>query len=444
VITGINPTRGFGASPFGSGNFPFGQNNTASRASATLGLGQNIGGVPPLSQKDMDQLQQVLMQFLMALIAQQGSQGNGFQRQLGTPGAYAGGMAPTAGWGQGGKGAANAAFAQPMATPMSAIPTANNFGESANGQAIANTARGIASARNTTGRCYAGVADALDRHGVHLSGMSAYMAADQLARQPKFKEVQVGAQQLAQLPAGAVVVWGKTGASPDGHISISDGRGNEMSDHIAPQRSQLRGHQNFRVFVPQESVNRNNGIMPVANRNSMPAVSNTQSHPAGQTRAVQDMGRIQGLAPMIERAARQHNMPPAVLAGIVSRESRGRNVIGDGGFGHGLAQIDSGSFGQWTRDWRAAGMPAEAGLHKGAEVFANKRRYLRNKFPNLTESQLLSATLSSYNAGEGAVARTIRQGRDPDSRTTGGDYARDVLNRASVFAQNVTHWMPTA
>ena len=87
-------------------------------------------------------------------------------------------------------------------------------------------------------------------------------------------------------------------------------------------------------------------------------------------------------------------------------------------------------------------MPAEEGLRKGAEVFANKREYLRNRFPQLTPDELMIATLSAYNAGEGAVGRALQRGASTDSVTTGKDYARDVLNRASVFANRLPQWMP--
>ena len=87
-------------------------------------------------------------------------------------------------------------------------------------------------------------------------------------------------------------------------------------------------------------------------------------------------------------------------------------------------------------------MPVEEGLRKGAEIFAKKREYLRNRFPQLTPNELMTATLSAYNAGEGAVGRALHRGASTDSVTTGKDYARDVLNRASVFANQLPHWMP--
>ncbi|MBT6176540.1 MAG: peptidoglycan-binding protein [Deltaproteobacteria bacterium] len=52
------------------------------------------------------------------------------------------------------------------------------------------------------------------------------------------------------LTPDGVVVWGRTGVSPHGHISIALGDGREASDHIDVQRTQLRGHTNVRVFMP--------------------------------------------------------------------------------------------------------------------------------------------------------------------------------------------------
>ena len=122
---------------------------------------------------------------------------------------------------------------------------------SAAGNSLASRARNIATSRNTTGRCYSGVADAVDAEvGRFLHGASAYMAADQLATHPSFQEIDTSASNLRDLPAGAVVVWGRTGVSPHGHISIALGDGREASDHIDVQRTQLRGHTNVRVFMP--------------------------------------------------------------------------------------------------------------------------------------------------------------------------------------------------
>lgn len=107
------------------------------------------------------------------------------------------------------------------------------------------------------GWCFKYVCEALARAGVKggVGGASAYMAADQLAKNPKFREIKVAPQDLKKLPAGAVVVWDRngTGASAagreHGHISISLGDGREVSDLIRPQTTNMGS--NVRVFLPQ-------------------------------------------------------------------------------------------------------------------------------------------------------------------------------------------------
>ena len=117
------------------------------------------------------------------------------------------------------------------------------------GQALAQEASREARARGTVGNCYNAVADVIDRKvDKFLWGGHAYMAADQLAaRKDRFREVP--ANDLAKLPAGAVVVWGK-GSSRSGHISIALGDGREASDHIDAQMRSHYGGAPARVFVP--------------------------------------------------------------------------------------------------------------------------------------------------------------------------------------------------
>ena len=101
-------------------------------------------------------------------------------------------------------------------------------------------------------RCYEWVAKALDRVGVHLQGGSAHMAAGQLARSPRFREVQVSREQLPSLPAGAIVVWAGSPATTGhghGHISIATGDGRELSDR--PRKQLTNYGKSFRVFLPK-------------------------------------------------------------------------------------------------------------------------------------------------------------------------------------------------
>lgn len=116
---------------------------------------------------------------------------------------------------------------------------------------IAHSAEAGARARDTVGNCYAAVAEAIEAHvPPFLWGMSAWMAADQLAASPSFRELSVSGADLPALPAGTVVVW-EQGSSPHGHISIALGDGREASDHIAAQMTSHYGGGRPRAFTVQ-------------------------------------------------------------------------------------------------------------------------------------------------------------------------------------------------
>lgn len=134
-------------------------------------------------------------------------------------------------------------------TTLKALEASQN-GPTALGRKLAASARAVARSRNSVGRCYAAVATAMDRVlPSFLSGGHAYMAASQLAAHPRFKEIP-SPKNMSSLPEGAVVVWGK-GSSRSGHISVALGKGQEASDHIAPQMQSHYGGARARVFLPQ-------------------------------------------------------------------------------------------------------------------------------------------------------------------------------------------------
>lgn len=120
------------------------------------------------------------------------------------------------------------------------------------GQALVEATRAAAdSYREKPGErlCYRyvkqGVSQAL---GISLSGGSAYLAANQLAGSDHFREASVKASDLPGLPAGSIVVWGKSKKRPHGHISVADGQGKEISDRVRPQ---ITGYgTQLRVFLP--------------------------------------------------------------------------------------------------------------------------------------------------------------------------------------------------
>ena len=121
--------------------------------------------------------------------------------------------------------------------------------------------------RGTTGYCLGGVNDSLQEvFGKTLAFPSAYMAADALRGNTagyedlasNFKEVEVPRSELANLPAGAIVVWDNNAngggsnvsaaGKKHGHISIALGDGRESSDHISNQI--VNRDAEYTVFYP--------------------------------------------------------------------------------------------------------------------------------------------------------------------------------------------------
>lgn len=99
--------------------------------------------------------------------------------------------------------------------------------------------------------CFRGVKYAMARQGVRLSGVPAYSAAGQLARNSNFRETRVSRSQLGNLPAGATVVWAPHGKHKYGHVSIALGNGREASDVL---RNQITNYgSSFRVFLPNRA-----------------------------------------------------------------------------------------------------------------------------------------------------------------------------------------------
>lgn len=131
---------------------------------------------------------------------------------------------------------------------------------SALGTSIGDRAEREARRLNSFGACALGVNNVLQGMGIGGRG-HAFAKAEQLAKDSRFREVNPSRDDLANLPRGAVVVWGKSEAKPWGHVSIALGNGTEASDHIEQQKRggeygtdfgngpDPHGRQ-YRVFLP--------------------------------------------------------------------------------------------------------------------------------------------------------------------------------------------------
>lgn len=136
-----------------------------------------------------------------------------------------------------------------------------------------------------------------------------------------------------------------------------------------------------------------------------------------------------------ELAARLFDLPPALLAAIASRESRGGAVLdskgeGDGGHGFGIMQVDNRNPFPIKRDGGPAG---QSHINQATEILRNKLKAISQNFAELSEVEQLEMAVSRYNGGKGLKPP------NSDTGTTGGDYMNDVWARARFYAR-VEDW----
>ncbi len=129
-------------------------------------------------------------------------------------------------------------------------------------------------------------------------------------------------------------------------------------------------------------------------------------------------------APQIASAARRHGVDPELLAAVAAQETggpgsnAGRNVVGDGGHGRGLFQIDD--------RWHAfAESPGAMNPGQNADYAAGMLSGLLSRYGGNVHR-----ALSAYNAGSPDATGTTTQW--PDGRRLG--YADSVLQHYARLA----------
>ena len=181
------------------------------------------------------------------------------------------------------------------------------------------------------------------------------------------------------------------------------------------------------TYVPKGASDR------TASQDNLPAIG-IRGVQASEKMAETDRNRVMVHKGKLVNAAREFNLPPALLAAIVSRESRGGNALasdgtGDAGNGFGLMQVDRRSH----RVVTTGGPAGQAHINQATGILRDKVNACERDFPSLSSSGQLQTAVSRYNGGRGFAAPNSDQG------TTGGDYMNDVWARAMYYAR-VESW----
>jgi soluble lytic murein transglycosylase-like protein len=137
------------------------------------------------------------------------------------------------------------------------------------------------------------------------------------------------------------------------------------------------------------------------------------------------------LAPFIYDAATKYNVSPFTIAGLAYTESRygtalDSNGTGDGGYGHGIMQIDSRAHADWvnSNDWR----DARTNIFYGASILKASNAYATTHgFPDSPR-----VGIAGYNCGPGKAVKGAQNG-NPDlyTKSQGGMTYTDMVLKES-------------
>ncbi|KFQ17503.1 Lysozyme G, partial [Merops nubicus] len=151
--------------------------------------------------------------------------------------------------------------------------------------------------------------------------------------------------------------------------------------------------------------------------------------PASERIAERDLRNMEKYCTKIVEVGHSMCVAPALIAGIVSRESHAGAVL-ENGWGDiknafGLMQVDKryhDTVGSWD---------SKEHLTKGAEIFRGMLEQMQKKFLDWTKEQQLKAAISAYNAGPSKVQHYD----GADAGTTQRDYGNDAVARAKFYSR---------
>ncbi|KAM5251228.1 lysozyme g-like protein 1 [Hipposideros larvatus] len=135
-----------------------------------------------------------------------------------------------------------------------------------------------------------------------------------------------------------------------------------------------------------------------------------------------DMPYLLRYQPTMYTVGQKYCVDPAVIAGVVSRESPGGNfLVNTGNVGDRIRVVqDSGSY--VPTSWIT-----ESQLSQMTEVLTHRIKDIQRRFPTWTPDQYLRGGLCTYVGGPGYVRST---------QDLGCDFCNDVLARAKYFKRH--------
>lgn len=165
---------------------------------------------------------------------------------------------------------------------------------------------------------------------------------------------------------------------------------------------------------------------------SVPVAPLSKNVTVAQLQAQLRAAKANGLFAILAAAAKSHKLfVPYVLA-VASRETNLQNILGDGGHGVGVMQVDDqhqvAAAAKADGSWQTH---PERLVDVGVSMMASNLAWAQKTFPKYSGTKIAAA---AYNAGQVGATRGVNGG-NVDLVTTGGDYGADVVARTAAFAQ---------
>ncbi|XP_024145578.1 lysozyme g isoform X1 [Oryzias melastigma] len=175
-----------------------------------------------------------------------------------------------------------------------------------------------------------------------------------------------------------------------------------------------------------------------AKQDNLPFTGVRASHRMAQT----DEGRMRNYKDIIMQVGSEFHVDPAIIAGIISRESRAGNALDDGWGDWNPERNAYNAFGLMQVDVNPKGGNHDPQgkwndvhhLRQGTGILVHFINQISQKpaFQSCTKEQKLKGGIAAYNMGDGNVHSYDKV----DENTTGGDYSNDVTARAHWYKQH--------
>ncbi|XP_077427523.1 lysozyme g-like isoform X1 [Vanacampus margaritifer] len=183
-----------------------------------------------------------------------------------------------------------------------------------------------------------------------------------------------------------------------------------------------------------------------ARQDGLPYEGAEASHNMAET----DLNALNVYKEIIQKVGQQKGIDPAIIASIISRQSRGGKVLkegwGDDGNCWGLMQVCKHFYNdvalltspllyvQISKNYHTpkGGWDSEEHIRQGTDILIGVIGNIKTIFRAWTPEQQLKGGLAAYNCGPRAVRAYDRV----DENTSGGDFSNDVVARAQWYKRH--------